>query len=120
MKLGVLKVDAVKVGAFEVDLMNPPSGKLTAKAAFINSKTGHTHGWTNHMVWSPATLLKLRELVESMELDLASAHFVEGGEASSTTGGGLFESSPQHSEPNSPRGLGEHLESSTKDADPID
>lgn len=119
MKQGVPKIDAVKIGSITVELMNPPSGKMSAKAAFVNSKTGHTHGWTTHEVWSPATLLKLRELCASMEADLAAAHF-EGGSVTEPEAGIFTSTEPAPSPVGPSMGLMEHLDSSGKDAPPID
>jgi len=81
MRRGVMKPDGVRVLELKCSFINPPSGGLTAKAAFVDSKTGHTHGFTEHMVWSPDTLLKLRALRDAMELDLQAAHFTDPEES---------------------------------------
>jgi hypothetical protein len=80
MKQGTLKADAVTLASIEVNFMEPASGKMTAKAAFVGLSTGITHGWTTHQIWSPETLLKLKELKESMEIDLGAFHFIGGAQ----------------------------------------
>jgi len=54
------------------------SKTLTAKAAFVDRATNHTHGWTKGegAIWSPETIQALEALQESMERDLASLHFL--------------------------------------------
>jgi hypothetical protein len=80
---------------------------LEAKAAFINTKTGDTHGWTKNTQWSPAVIEKLQELRALMEADLGRIHLQEGGEV-------LVAGAPTRT----PRiveagGLGEHLRDPT-------
>lgn len=87
---------------------------MKSKAAFVNSVTGNTHGWTTHHVWSPETLERLKKLRESMELDLAAAHFLDVGEAPQA------EVEETGTTTESSGGLGEHLGRRMQDADPID
>lgn len=49
---------------------------LKGTAAFVNSTTGGTHGWTsaNGSIWSNETVELLKQLAQSMELDLAREH----------------------------------------------
>lgn len=54
---------------------------LVSKAAFINTKTGDTHGWTENKVWSRATVEKLQELRALMDIDLGVRHLENGGES---------------------------------------
>lgn len=80
--------------------------KLDGKAAFVNSKTGDTHGWTSNHQWSPQVIEKLRELRALMEMDLGRLHLDGGGEVLATT-------APIHTnsvEGALSGGLGEHLE----------
>ena len=44
MKKGTLRPNGITLASFEADFVNPPTGKMTAKAAFVNSETGATHG----------------------------------------------------------------------------
>lgn len=105
MKQGMLKANGISLGALEIDFMGKPGGSMKAKAAFVDTVTGLTHGWTTHEAWSPVVKQKLLEFREAIEADLAQAHFV-GGEAT-TMGSGLAATSTQVSGPTG--GLGEHL-----------
>lgn len=75
---------------------------LTGKAAYLDRTNGATHGWTKGegAVWSKETIERLRSLQESMELDLASLHFIDA--APSQIGRRLPSAEPG--------GIGEHLE----------
>lgn len=108
MRKGTLKPNSITLASFEADFFNPPTGKMTAKAAFVNTESGATHGWTTHQTWSPSTIQKLHELKEAMETDLAAAHFLDGAseEAPSSKPTGLA------------GGIGEHL-ASGEDAESI-
>lgn len=93
----------VAVGELSIDLMSTPA-KITAKAAFINTLSGQTHGWTTCSQWSAATVEKLKELRALMEQDLAALHFadaVEGGANTGTTTAGSIKDNV--------KGLGEML-----------
>ena len=117
MRKGILKPNAIAIASFEADFINPPTGKMTAKAAFINTESGASHGWTSHQIWSPSTLAKLKELKDSMEADLADAHFHEGGDEPGQHGPrGLSPTPPRQ---NGAGGLGEHLDPKGEDAEPI-
>jgi len=74
---------------------------LTARAAFVDTRTGNTHGWTEGTgtIWSEETKRALVALVELMELDLSRLHFLGMPEAPSNIQGMRTE----------PGGLGEHL-----------
>lgn len=76
---GAPKFDSIAVGEITASFMGPTLS-LEAKAAFADSKTGETHGWTKNAQWSPAVVEKLRELRALMELDLGRLHFEGGGE----------------------------------------
>jgi hypothetical protein len=71
---GIAKFDAIAVGEFTVNFLGPTT-KVTAKAAFVATESGFTHGWTTNESWSPETIQKLRELRQAMETDLARIHF---------------------------------------------
>jgi len=93
--------DKIVVGEISVDLLTA-SPKLSAKAAFVNTKTGSTHGWTTGTQWSAETVEKLRELRALMERDLESVHFADDvGQPTTTTGSGHIKKELQ--------GLGETL-----------
>jgi hypothetical protein len=52
--------------------------QLKAKAAFVDPKTGKTHGWTHtEMGWSKETLVALENLRTCIERDLSRVHFTE-------------------------------------------
>lgn len=104
-----VKFDALRVAEIKVSLIEAPV-TIEAKAAFINTETGATHGWTTGRAgWSDATIEKLKELRESMEADLARIHFVDGATVTPTTSSGDIREGFQ--------GLGEHL-GSTEDPTP--
>lgn len=100
MRTGTPKLNAVAIGELSANFMQGPGVvDMKAKVAFINSKTGKTHGWTNHNSWPPAVIAKLKELTDLMEEEVARVQFEDG---ESTSFGG----------PSSPSGLGglsEHL-----------
>lgn len=95
---GTAKFDGLAIGELSANLLGP-TVKLTAKAAFVDSGSGNTHGWTTNESWSPETMSKLRELRAAMEQDLARMHFGEGLTERSEVFGGQTPSG----------GLGEHL-----------
>lgn len=94
---GTAKFDGIALGEFTVNFLGPTT-KVVAKAAFVGTQSGHTHGWTTNEQWSPETMQKLGELRAAMESDLARVHFT-GGDVASSSGvfGGQI------------GGLGEHL-----------
>lgn len=97
---GSAKFDGMAVGEGTFNFIRTGGPTLTAKAAFIHTTTGETHGWTENTVWSAATLQKLKELQSMMEVDLGNLHLDNGGEVLVTTSrvvGG------------EPGGLGDHL-----------
>lgn len=104
---GTPKIDGIAVGEFTAVFLGEKG--VRAKAAFINTRTGDTLGWTTNAQWSAATRLKLEELKALMEADLAGMYFEGDGGATPTTGpqGGLRfggeEPAPAQG------GLGEHL-----------
>ena len=73
------KFDSLAVGEITGSFLGP-AVTLEAKAAFANSKTGDTHGWTKNTQWSPPVIEKLRELRALMEIDLGRIHLEDGGE----------------------------------------
>lgn len=99
MKTGTPKFDSLSIGELAANFMQGPGViSMKAKVAFINSKTGATHGFTHHEQWSPATIAKLKELAELMEEDVSRVQFSEAsapgiGTSQSSTGpiGGLSE-----------------------------
>ena len=100
MKTGTPMFDGLTVGEFSANMMQGPGViEMKAKLAFVNSKTGKTHGWTTHTTWSPAVMAKLRELTDMMEEEAARFQFESGP-------GQAFGAPPSHS---TVGGLGEHL-----------
>jgi len=100
---GTAKIDGIALGEGTFSFLSPDS-KLTAKAAFVSSTSGHTHGWTSAQGgWSKETLLKLKELRESMERDIAALHLSD-----------VIEDAPglpvsPTPDARGPSGLGDHL-----------
>jgi hypothetical protein len=97
---GNTKFDAIAVGEFTAAFIGPTL-EFKAKAAFVDSKTGQTHGWTTNATWSPPTIEKLKELRLLMEADLGAMHLEGGGEAVHNV---IAPRAPQV-----PTGLGEHV-----------
>jgi hypothetical protein len=97
--LGIPKFDGVAVLEISVDFKGP-SGKVEAVAAFVDTTTGETHGWTKGVgtTWSNQTKERLQALRESMEEDLAARSF--GDRRSATRAADVG-------------GLGEHLGTGT-------
>lgn len=82
-----VKFNGIAIGELSVNYMENPA-KVVAKAAFINTQTGQTHGFTTCHQWSPEVIEKLRELRVLMERDVSALHFVDvGGTAGTTTTG---------------------------------
>jgi len=97
---GSPRFNGLAAGRIEIDFLRNPI-HIEVTAAFIDTETGHTHGWTKGegAVWSPETRQAIKKLRESMEADLARIHFTDHatappGLARQTGGEG---------------GLGEHL-----------
>jgi hypothetical protein len=102
---GNARFDGVAVLEGSFSFLGASNG-LEGKAAFVNSKTGDTHGWTTNKQWSPQVLEKLKELRALMEVDLGQLHLEGGGEVLvAPTGAGTV-----LSESRGTGGLGEHLE----------
>lgn len=108
---GVPKFDALAVFNGEFSFMGPTL-TLKVKAAFVDTKTGHTHGWTNGEgpIWSKNTMDILGKLREAMEDDLARLHLTDGSTVPEATGGAVEAGGG---------GLGEHLGSGGEDAPPL-
>lgn len=75
---GVPKFDSITMGDLTADFKKATIS-LSGVAAFVDSESGQTHGWTKGEgpVWSKDTMLKLQDLKESMERDLAKVHMSE-------------------------------------------
>lgn len=60
--------------------INGMSVSISAKAAFVDSRTNATHGWTKGegAIWSENTKAQLLLLQQAIEEDLARAHFTDG------------------------------------------
>lgn len=103
-----VKFDTIRVAEITVNFLEATPA-VTAKAAFVNTKTGATHGWTTGKRWSEETMIALAALRESMERDLVGQHFDDGSVSSSAT---TSSGSPRDAF----QGLGEHLGTA---ADPV-
>ena len=77
------KFDAIKIAEVEYNM-----GALFAKAAFVSTSTGKTHGWTTCENWPTHVHEKVEELLGVIEAHLASIHFegAEVGTAKQMTG----------------------------------
>jgi hypothetical protein len=73
---GRARFDGIALGEMTVSFFGP-SVSLVAKAAFVNSETGLTHGSTTHERWSPEALEKLSELRALLEREIARVHFTD-------------------------------------------
>ena len=84
MIAGTPKFNGIAIGSLSANA-NRPTLHLEATAGFVDSKSGETYGWTkgDGQLWSRATMMKLRELMDSMEEDLAKRHFSDDGLRSS-------------------------------------
>ena len=71
---GSLKASGIAIGEFTANILGH-TVKLVAKAAFVDPRTGQTHGWTSCESWTPSTMEKMREFIEAMEQDLGRQHF---------------------------------------------
>lgn len=96
---GTLKADALAIGRISIDFLQNPI-KIHALAALVaETQAGQPLGWTEGTgaMFSSETMVKLRELRDSMERDMAKRLFHEGGAASGVSGergvaiGGLAE-----------------------------
>lgn len=87
---GKCRIDGIQIGEIALNLLGP-SPSMTAKYALCGASTGSRFGAGTRYSWGEATLSKLRELVEMMEMEI-SADVFEGG---STTTGGVTDSTPQ-------------------------
>lgn len=81
------KFNAIRVAEVTLNLVEA-TASITAKAAFVDTVSGQTHGWTTGRSWSEETMAKVRELRESMERDLERLHFDDGASSPTTTSGG--------------------------------
>ncbi|WP_394831735.1 hypothetical protein LVJ94_35000 [Pendulispora rubella] len=77
---GRARFDGLAIGEIEVSFLEKDRLKLVAKAAFVSTGSGATHGWTTNEAWSPDVVSKLAELCVLMEQDLARLHFEKAAE----------------------------------------
>lgn len=75
MITGSPKFNSLVVITLNADF-SKPTVSFTARAAFIDTNSGSTHGWTDAMgsAWSKETIAQLEALKESMERDLGQLH----------------------------------------------
>lgn len=102
---GYAKFDGLALGEGTFSFLGA-TVHLEAKAAFVSTKTGDTHGWTKSTQWSPAVIAKLQELRALMEADLGRIHLQDGGEVLTTGARGVAPAVESG-------GLGEHLRDPT-------
>ena len=109
MITGTPKFNSLALGELAVNFIRrtEEGPAISVKAAFLNSETGTSHGWTTAGAghggpkWSPAVYEKLAALKEQLELETAQLHLEDVAGAPD---------GPQHGE--QVGGLGEHLDSS--------
>jgi hypothetical protein len=75
---GTPAFDGVALGELNVSFLGTTL-VMNAKAAFVNTRTGNTHGFCTHQHWSEETITKLRELRSAMELDIGRVQLQYGG-----------------------------------------
>lgn len=105
MITGTPKFNAITLGNLEVNFLRrgEDGPAISVKAAFVNTETGSSHGWTTAgsghggPVWSALVYEKLTALQEQLEQEVAQLHMLDVG---ATTGGIQGEQV----------GLGEHLD----------
>lgn len=97
---GTLNANALKVAQLNIDYLRNPV-HMEILSALVNERTGVTVGWTqaDSGILSNKTHALLKELIESIEEDIAARVFVEGAVASPAV---------QRSKPGL-SGLGEHV-----------
>ncbi len=73
---GTPKFDTLTILLIKSDMTKLPHS-LEAEAAFLDSTTGATHGWTkgSSSFWSEQTMNHFKELKKSMEKDMCKLHF---------------------------------------------
>lgn len=97
---GTPSFDGIAVAKIEVDFLQNPT-HIDVQAAFINVRSGDTHGWTRGSPgWSDQTRELIVKLRESMEQDLANRHF---------SGGGVSPTAATQQRTAASGGIGEHL-----------
>lgn len=87
MITGTIKFDGISVAALEAVLVPTKDGpgdgiiSLEATIAFINNKTGLTHGraGSKGVKWSKQTIEALKELCRCIETDVAPLHLEDAG-----------------------------------------
>jgi hypothetical protein len=114
MQSGTPKFNAIAAleGSFSFSALG---AALNVKAAFVDTKTGHTHGWMTGagLTWSKQTMDALNQLRDSMEADLARLHFEDGTVGTVEKSSGVSSPSPALG------GLNEHLGSGGEDASQV-
>ncbi len=109
---GSPKFSGLAIGEISINLLQTLT--IAAKAAFVDPKTGATHGWTEQKTqWSRETIAKLYELTALMENDMAIVHFSDG--MPSTVSSVIAPAA----KPGLGGGLGEHLGTDKGDAPSI-
>ena len=82
------KFNSLKIIRLRADF-NIAGGTLEADAAFVNTETGETHGWTKSggSPWGKDTQDAMASLKELLERDLQRVHFDGGDDVTSQTEG---------------------------------
>lgn len=84
-------IDAVEIGNVGIEIAFGAALRhmnVTAKYALVVTKTGARVGAGTRTAWGDETIKRLRELIESMELDISEEVF---GVAPSSNGGGAVD-----------------------------
>lgn len=93
---GTPKFDTLALAELAADFKGQGTS-VVCKAAFVNSATGSTHGWTqSNGPWSKETTELLAKLKDSIEADMGDKHLDNAttptsGNVSSPNAGGLGE-----------------------------
>ncbi len=96
------KFDRIVLMKLTVELTSAQA-EMTATGAFVNTRTGQTHGSTKGSTWSEETVQALVRLRESIEADMERVHFADDRL-----------SSPSPLKPGPTTGLGEYLKKDDK------
>lgn len=99
---GSIKADELRIAQLTLDLTTSPV-RMEVMAALVDSDTGDTRAWVpcRGNMWSAETQEALRELLNSMERDIARSVMRGGGDGGAVQKKGL--SMP------SPGGISEHI-----------
>lgn len=82
MRQGTPKFDGLTVA--EINAVFTGGLSVETTFAFVNTRTGASHGWTKMTTASPKSIDLLKALAASLEEDAAKQHFDEGSDTTAT------------------------------------